>query len=130
MRRRKLTDAEKQVSLFTNETKPVWPVVHPEAAPKIEPLFSSTSDETGGPLNAAEAGRIMTRQSIRFAGHRFERRGLLHCRDCSRWNTNEPRHPQGEGFRRSIYCGTSHDELLGRCNVCGVDIVGEDPTKH
>lgn len=123
MRRRSLTDEErKQLSLVGNESRAAWPVVHPEALPTSEPL-PAAGDETGGPLSAAEAGRVMTKQSIRFAGHLFAR-GLIHCHRCAKF---EAMNPPGSGYRMTIYASTSKDVLIGRCGQCGVDVVGEDP---
>lgn len=124
MRRRKLTDEERQGALFDNASRSSWPVVHPEVRPKIEPLLQPVSDETGGPLSAAEAERVTRGASIRFAGHVFQD-GLVHCRACSKWDSAEPLHPPGHGFRRSIYSGNPRDASLGRCGQCGVDVVGE-----
>lgn len=122
--RRRLTDEERQGSLFDGAPQVTWPVVHPVVLPaKPEPLLSSTSDETGGPLNAIEAGRVMSGHSIRFAGHVFQK-GLLHCRSCADW----AKWPEGDpGFRKTIYSGTPHDQVIGRCSQCGVDVLGEDP---
>lgn len=115
MRRRAVPDP-KQVPLFTNEEKPQWPVVHPDA------LLSSTSDETGGPLNACEAERVTRGASIRFAGHLYED-GLLHCRTCTDFDS----FLSGHGFRMSVYKGTARDHFVGKCGKCGVAIVGENP---
>lgn len=107
--------SDRQLPLIS-QPREEWPVVHPEALPP-------RSDETKGPLSAIEAGRVTSGQSILFGGHLFER-GLVHCRGCADWQ----RWPAGDvGSRRTIYRGTPHDRFIGRCGICGVAVVGEDP---
>lgn len=128
MRRRKLSDDERQAALFDNSTRASWPVVHAGLAAKVAPLFGPVSDETGGPLNAIEAGRVMTRKSIRFAGHIYDG-GIVYCRECAQWSVKERRVPCSS-FRRTIYSGTEEDMEVGRCEICNTDVVGEDPRQH
>ena len=113
-----ITEEERQKRLFTNETKPSWPVHHPE----ILPLVQTMSDETKGPLSAAEAERVIRKQSIRFAGHVFQK-GLIHCAACADWRVVPP----GNGFRQTVYSGTAKDAKIGDCGKCGAPVVGEDP---
>jgi hypothetical protein len=115
MRRRAVPD-QRQVPLFKNEEKPAWPVVHPGA------LLQPTSDETGGPLSAVEAERVTRGASIRFAGHVYDK-GLVLCRECGQAAYFVP----GNGFRMTVYSGTTRDRFVGKCGRCGVAVVGEDP---
>lgn len=116
MRRRAQPDP-RQPALFDNASKASWPVVHPEA------LLQPTSDERGGPLSAVEAERVTRGASIRFAGHVYDD-GFVTCRGCARPDgSNEP----GHGFRMTVYRGTTRDRFVGRCGLCGVAVVGEDP---
>lgn len=117
VRRRKPSAEDRTLPLFTNEEKPRWPVVHQGA------LLSSTSDETGGPLNAREAERVTRGASIRFAGHLYDD-GLLHCRACT--DLDGP-FLTGHGFRMSVYKGMPRDRFVGKCGKCGVAVVGEPP---
>ena len=92
----------------------------PPSSSGIPPLLQPISDETGGPLNAIEADRVMTRRSIRFAGHQYTN-GSVVCRaHRSCW-------PDGAGFRMTVYSGTPRDAVVGRCCVCDDKVVGETP---
>ena len=90
----------------------------PKSSSGIPPLLQPISDETGGPLNAIEALRVVTRRSIRFAGYRYTDESVV-CR--------AHRSHSGVGFRMTIYSGTTKDEVVGRCCVCGDEVVGEAP---
>lgn len=141
MRRRKLSDAERstlsfdssepestakqlaasrQVPLF-DQPKSEWPVHHPELLKPPGHYVGPVSDETGGPLNGNEAGRVVVGQSIRFAGHAYES-GKVVCREHK-----EGLDGRGHGYRMTIYSGTGKDADLGQCALCRARVVGEHP---
>lgn len=77
------------------------------------------SDETGGALNAIEAGRITMRKSIQFVG-KISTNGVVACRD----------HVRGvvgvfPGFWITVFLGG--DASVGKCVTCGCDVIGETP---
>jgi len=92
----------------------------PPSSSGILSLLQPISDETGGPLNAIESERVVTRRSIRFAGYQYTN-GSISCR------AHRDHRPDGAGFRMTIYSGTSKDEVVGRCCVCDSQVVGESP---
>lgn len=84
------------------------------------------SQVTGGPLNAIEAGRVMTRQSIAFGGFLFQDGRVT----CNRHGWEGGSWPPGKdaGYRMTVFTGTSKDSDLGACAHCGERVVGERPS--